>query len=218
MNYKNFTQSSVLFLILLLCCLNSFAQDNKLGVYVIKTETGYLLVQNREKFSYTLEFKGEQIRPLDSDHPSFIIDGKVIQVLNVLNENYWKPKEVLKTEPTTEQYLEAHKIWESDYLSDAFKAKLSVTSEFLEIGQKRKAMFWSFAMPKEVGAPVSHQLFLTTLIGKDVVGINSSPETAENQKPYRNYMIETMNTLKTSEKPFNIKELSTFLKRGETAE
>jgi len=218
MNYKKFTQSSVVFLSFLLCCLNGFAQDNKLGVFVIKTETGYLLVQNREKISYTLEFKGEEIKPLDSDHPSFIIDGKMIQVLNVLNENYWKPKEALKTEPTTEQYLEAHKMWESDYLSDAWKTKLSVTAEFLEIGQKRKAMFWSFAMPKDIGAPFSHQLFLTTLIGKDVVGINSSPDMAENQKSYRTYMVETMNTLKTSEKPFNIKELSTYLKKGETSD
>ncbi len=217
MIYKKFTRPLVLALFITILGLNVFAQE-KLGTFIISTGDGYLIVQNREKISFSLEFKGEKFKPLKSDHPTFMMDGRLIQVVTVLNENYWKPKESSKTDPTPEQFLEAHKVWESDYLGDMMKTKLSVTSEFLEISQNRKAMFWSFPMPKERESPYSHQLFLTTLIGKDVVGINASPDSSENQKSYRTYILDTMNTLKTSEKPFNIKELTTFLKKGDEAD
>jgi hypothetical protein len=214
---KKLTRVLILVLFVLLGGLNVFAQD-KPGISVIRTDTGFLIVQNRVKNSFSLEFKGDEMKPLKGDHPTFIIDGKLVQVVTVDNENYWEPKENSKTEPTAEQLLEAHKVWESDYLGGLLKTKLSVTSEFLEIGQKRKAMFWSFPMPKNINSEYSHQLFLTTLLGKDIVAINASPDTAENRKTYQTYMLESMNTLKTSEKPFNINELRTLFKKGEVAD
>ena len=213
---KKYFRSSILVLYIAFFSLNIFAQE-AVGDFVLKTKDGFLLVQNFEKISFTVEFKGEKIEALSSDHPNFVIDGKLIQVINVPLENFWKPKEALKAEPSTEQLLEAHKTWESDYLGEALKTKLSVTSEIFETSSKRKVMFWTFPMPKTVETPFSHQLFLTTIIGKEVWGINTSPETAETQKSYRDYITTSMNTLKTSDKPFNIKELTESLAKDKPA-
>lgn len=194
------------------------AKDDSLGMYIIRTELGYLIVHNREKDSYSLEFKGTKFEPRKSDHPVFTIDDKLVQVVSVENNNYWKPNANDKKEPSDNDLLEAHKIWERDYLADALKTKLSVTSEIFDIERKRKVMFWSFPMPKEIESDYSHQLFLTTLVGKDILGINASPTSAGVQKAYRDYLIESMNTLKISSKPFNIKELQELLKKGDVVD
>jgi hypothetical protein len=218
MIYKKTFRWLILFLLIAVWAAPGFAQDDKLGTFVIKTETGYLLVHNRDKNSYSLEFKGTRIEPMKSDHPKFLLDGKFVQVVNATNEQFWKPKADSKVQTTPEEYLEAHRVWESDYLGNAMNAKLSVASEFLEIGQKKKALLWSFPMPQEFESPYTHQLFLSTLLGNDVLLLNVSVGGSENQKSIRNYIIETMNTLKTNDKPFNIKELTNFLKKGESAE
>jgi hypothetical protein len=208
---KSYLQSSILVLFFAFFSLNIFAQEG-FGDFVLKTKDGFLLVQNRQKTSFTVDFKGEKIEQVTSDHPNFFIDDKLIQVINVPIANFWKPPAASKIEPTSAQLLEAHKIWESDYLGEALKTKLSVTSENFELVSKRKVMFWSFPMPKTVESPFSHQLFITTVIGgEEIWGINSSPETAEAQKSYRDYITQSMNTLKISSKPFNIKELSETL-------
>jgi len=212
-----FIQSLILITLVALGGLSVFAQG-KFGTSVIKTDGGYLIVQNREKTSFSLEFKGESLKPLKSDHPTFVLDGKLIQVVTVSYKNYWNPAEKSAAEPGIDQLLESHKIWESDYLGEALNAKLSVTSELFEIDRRRKVMFWSFPMPKNLESTYSHQLFLTTLIDKDVVGINASPTRPEEQKAYREFIVASMNTLKTSDKPFNIKELREFLKEGDSAE
>jgi hypothetical protein len=194
------------------------AAEGKLGIYIIRTESGYLVVHNREKDSYSIEFKGENFKPLENDHPVFVVDGKLVQVVSVPHKNYWKPKTEAKNEPTEDELLESHKIWESEYLGGELKAKLSLTSEIFDIERKRKVMYWSFPMPEKLESDYSHQIFLTTLIGKDVLGLNASPKKAGEQKAYRDYLVESMNTLKISSKPFNIKELQEFLKKGDLAE
>src|SRR5215213_4592095 len=116
---KKYFQTLILVACLVFGALSFFAQagektgaDEKLGTYIIRTETGYLVVNNREKDSYSLEFKGENFKPLKSDHPVFVVDGKLIQVVSVPNKNYWKPPTAAKSEPTEAELLESHKIWE----------------------------------------------------------------------------------------------------------
>ena len=217
------------FLILAGCCLcgalsflaqaeDKTSAPENLGTFIIKTESGYLVVHNREKDSYSLEFKGEDFKPLKGDHPVFVVDGRLVQVLSVPSKNYWKPKTDAKNEPTEDELLETHKIWESDYLGSRLNVKLAPTSEIFGLERQRKAMYWSFPMPKELESDFSHQIFLTTLIGKDILGLNASPKIASELKSYREYLVQSMNTLKISSKPFNIKELQMLLKKGDLVE
>lgn len=213
-----FTKKYLQFLILALFMtlagsLNLWAQGAEdppregLGTYILKSEKGFLLVHNRQPISYTIEFKGQTIKPMESDHPVFLIDGQLLQVVSVEREKFLKPTAGSTKEPTVEEVLESHKVWESDYIGESLNAKLSVTSEIFEIMPKRKVMFWSFPMPKEAKAALSHYLFLTTAIGNDILGLNSSIKTPEEQKSSRAYLVESMNTLKTSDKLFIIKDI-----------
>jgi len=190
-------------------------KDDGLGIYIIRTESGYLIVHNREKDSYSIEFRGAKFDPHEGEHPIFTIDDKLVQIVSVANNNYWKPKGNAKNEPTDTELLEAHKIWESEYLGGELKAKLSVTSEIFDIERSRKVMFWSFPMPKALGSDFSHQIFLTTLVNKNIIALNASPKSSGDQKTYREYLVESMNSLKISAKPFNVKELQELLKKGD---
>jgi hypothetical protein len=197
---------------------NQSASKDDLGTFIIKTETGVLIIHNREKDSYSLEFKGAEFDPHEGDHPVFTIDDKLVQIVSVTNNNFWKPKANAKNEPSDNDLLEAHKVWESEYLGGELNAKLSVTSEIFDIERKRKVMYWSFPMPKELGSDFSHQIFLTTLVGKDIIALNASPKKTGEQKAYRDFLVESMNTLKISAKPFNVKELQELLKKGDVVD
>ncbi|MBS1796249.1 MAG: hypothetical protein JSS81_20515 [Acidobacteria bacterium] len=190
-----------------------FGQENATSG-VIGTDDGYLLAYNGLKTSFHIEFKGRDFEKKDSNHPAFWIDGKLIQVIPVTRGDFWKPQPDAKTEPTAEELLEAHRKWESDYIGGQLGIKLAVTSEYLEIGPQRKALFWSFPIPKDLGAPVSHQLFLTTTLGKDVLVLSAGPEKAEDFQAFKSYLLNSMKTLKTSEKPYDIKDLADKIKAG----
>ena len=181
--------------------------DYQEGFYIFKTENGYLFVLNRVKDAYQIEFKGAKLEYIDSHIPTaFNIDDKFLNLLHVLNKNYWGTKSV-KNNPTDDELLETHKIWESEFLGGRYKSKLSVSSEIFNLESGRKVMYWSFPMPKQVDLDYSHRNFLTTLIGKDILGIAGAPKSAADEKAVREYLIETMKTLKVSSKLFNIKEL-----------
>jgi len=177
------------------------------GFYTFKTEKGYLFVLNKEKDAYQIEFKGRKLEYIDKHVPwVFKIDDSFLNLLNVLNKNYWGTKSV-KTNPTDDELFEAHKIWESEFLSGRYKSKLSVSSEIFNLESGRKVMYWSFPVPKPFDSDFSHRNFLTTLIGKDILALCGAPKSAADEKVVRDYLIETIKTLKVSDKPFNIKQL-----------
>lgn len=186
--------------------LGSLAQTAP-GTYMFKTKLGYMVVQNRQQVSFLIEFKGEKLEPLESDHPKFIIDGKRIQIVTVRREEFWQPKEGPEKEPNDEQLLEAHKGWEAEFVGESMKVKLFPISQFLELSPKRKIMFWSLSVPKGVESQVSHYLFLSTVIGRNILSLNAAPETADGQASHRAYLIESMGALQTSDKPYDIQKL-----------
>lgn len=193
-----------------LFCLTLFAvplmaQEDELGTAFIRTGDGFLMVHNGKAVSYTLEFKGNDLKPLEAETVAFTIDKRIVQIVNVARADFWKSADA---KPTDEQLLQSHKAWESDYVADALKAKLSVSAEPIELAGKRKALYWFFPMPKELKSSFSHQVFLTTIVGNDVLGISSSLESAEAQAENKAYLVRSMQTLQTSDKPFNLQELS----------
>ena len=188
-----------------------YPQENSNDSGIIKTKDGFLLISNRNQIPFSLEFKGNSIKPLKSDHPVFIIDGKLWQLVDVSIDEL-KTTENKSKNFTDEENLELHKKWESDYIGNALNKKLSVSSETIEIREKRKAMVWSFEMPKELKSDYSHQIFITTVVGNRIVAISSSIDVGKNLADYKNSLIEIMKTLKTSDKPFDINKVAKEIK------
>lgn len=209
---KHLTHLFILKLILAFGILSAYSQEAPSGGGMIKTDDGFLLVTNRNPTSFTLEFKGDSIRSMEADHPVFVIDEKLWQVVDV-NFGDFRTAESKSKKLTDEENLELHKKWESDYIAASLKTKLSVSkSEVIEISNKRKAMIWSFEMPKEISSDFSHQIFITTVVGDRVVMINASVDVGKSLADSRNGLIEIMKTLKTSDKPFDINKIAQDIK------
>lgn len=205
--------SHIVFLSLLLAFsfISAYSQEADKSGGLIKTKDGFLLINNRNQTPFTLEFKGNSIKPLKSDHPVFLIDGKLWQVIDVSFDEF-KPATNQSKKLTDEENLELHKKWESEYIGNSLNKKLILLSETIEIQDKRKAMIWSFEFPKELKSDYSHQIFITTVIGNRVVAINSSVDAGKNLADYKKILIEIMKTLKTSDKPFDLKKIAQELK------
>ena len=183
-------------------------KQKEFGNYVLKIENGFLLVQNQPSVSFSIEFEGKDFEPFPSDHPKFVLDGKAIQLVTIPCESVWKPKDNLDVNPTVDELLESHKDWETNYLSNALKFKLNTTSSFIEIAPDRKVMVWSFKIPKNSNSSPTNYLFITTVIGENIIGFNSASDDFAGQNSCCEYLLESLKTLKTSNEPYNIEELS----------
>src|SRR5687767_4428921 len=170
---RNLFNFIILNLFITLGFFSAYSQKNIDGGGLIKTEDGFLLITNRTPVSFSFEFKGNSIEPVESDHPVFTLDGKLWQIVDVSLSEF-KVSENKSKKLTDEETLELHKLWESKYIENALNKKLTLLSEIVEIQDKRKAMIWSFEMPKEMVSDFSHQIFMTTIVGDRVVAINSS--------------------------------------------
>lgn len=201
----------ILKLFLAIGFFSAYAQEDVSDGGIIKTRDGFLVIGNRKPSSFSLEFKGNSIKPIESDHPVFVIDGKLWQVVDVSLDEL-KTSENKTKKLSDEENLELHKKWESDYIGNTLNKKLSVSSETIEIQEKRKAMIWSFEMPKELKSDFSHQVFITTVVGNRILAINSSVDVGKDLADYKKSLIEIMKTLKTSDKPFDINKIAQEIK------
>jgi hypothetical protein len=203
----------VLFLQFLLIFSVTAQPSDQNGTTILKTNDGYLIVGNNADISYRIEFKGNKIEAMGNDHPVFMLDGKLMQVVSVAKSNFYKPQ-TGQAKPSETQFLEQHQIWESNYLGEQMKSKLTVKKELLDLNAKKKAMLWSFDMPKEFDSQFNVQMFLTTNLGDNILGINTSLEAKDSQIERRKYLLDAMNTLQISAKPFDIAKISEELKKG----
>lgn len=192
------------FVLMLFSTLTVFPQSA-----AIKTDKGFLFVNNGEKKSFTVEIVGKEVKTVKNKNPLFTVDGNPFQILNVPLTNFTNnPKG-----KTDDDLLELHKIWESDYLSKEFyQAKLTIETQKMNFG-KTKALFWSFKRPRlnqEFGA----DYFLTTIIGNDLIGFLMSGAEMEKAE-IQTFLESIMKSLKISDKPFDIDKLSQQIRKGE---
>jgi hypothetical protein len=209
-------KKSLLILVVALFCRVGAEAQQPYGISFLKTDGGYLMVDNSEDVSFRLEFKGKNFEAVKELNGSgFLIDEVLIQAITARQTEFVKPAPEAKNAPSDEQILQFHKTWESDYLGEQMGSKLIVTQENLEVRPKRKALYWLFSMPPDFESPFTHQLFLTTVIGKKVLAINGSAAKNAPVAELRKYLIGAMETLETSERPFDVKAISEKLKKAD---
>lgn len=176
--------------------------------FSIRTTDGYLFIQNGQDLSFTCEIKGKTIKPIQTgENPAFMIDDILVQILLVQAKNF---------EPTGKveisKLLDVHRDWEIDYLKGIFETTLVPETEKLMI-EGRPNLFWNFKRPKHA-QEYDRDAFITTLIGRDIFGINSPVRIGDNLKAYKDRMVETMKSLKISKTPFDIEKLSEEIKKS----
>lgn len=179
----------------------------------IKTADGYLYIYNTPVRSIMIELKGKEVTPAkNTDLPMFFVDGKLVQIITVDTQSFAAGKPGAGIDET----LEAHKIWESDYLSEQYRQKLKLDSEKVAIGDV-KALFWGFKRPGS-NQSFDRDYFLTTVFGIKLLALSSPIKPSESLAEYRSLLTQIMSTLKVSSQPFDILKIAEDIKNSSKKE
>lgn len=201
---------SVVFLLLYWLPINTMAQQNA-GVTLLKSERGVVLLYNKNSLHFTIEFAGKDIKPADSEQIFLSVDNRMLQlqvadVIEVIGKE--------KSKLSNADILTKHRDWERDFLNITLRSQLKVVSEAIKNPAQRDTLFWHFPMPDGMNEQVSEQTFLTTVIGDKILALNYSVNKDDSISNAQKYLQETMNSLKTSDKPILVKKVQEGLRKN----
>ena len=196
------------------------ARNNPLLVG-IKTYDGILLVWNEKGNYFTVEFKGESLKGKQAKEGGLhiAVDDKLVQIQSALIKNYLPAGPGTLTDNTI---LLKHMQWESGYIQKFFKEqKIKVKIQGLQNIRGRSYYSWEYKFPasfyKDRATPLNQrvrkQLFLTTRNRDHIIILNGTVAAGNDEYEVRQYMIDTMRTLETSAKPYDIKALQARYKK-----
>ena len=69
-------------------------------------------------------------------------------------------------------------------------------------------------MPDGMNQQVKEQLYLTTVSGDFVLLLNCGVELEDNTESAKKYLMETLATLKVSDKPLHVKAIQESIRKG----
>jgi len=189
--------------ICLLSLMISAQQKTTYGKLSIKTAYGYLFISNSSEKSFTLEIRGKEIEVItEGNNRMFYVDEKLLNIVQADTKAFVSANEKL----TEVQILEKHKVWESEFRSQAFKTKLVLKPEPVTV-KDFKTMFWGYARPL-ANEEYDRDYLLTKVVGKEVLALNTSIYIGEKLSDYQKFLVDTLSTLKVSDEPFDVQKLT----------
>jgi len=187
---------------ILFSTINLLAQDGERGG-IIKTDKGILIIWNEPKNNYTLEIKGNKIKPIPDKRIMFLADGKFLQLMTVPKKDFLKKAQ--KQDLDDKAILAAHRDWEAQYLGTVFKETLKVDSSWQKLSNKTDALWWSFEMPSKTNSQAKKQVYLIVSKGDYILLLNSVVTEKVDEKTVQQFLMDTMATLKINKKPLSLK-------------
>lgn len=185
-----------------------FAQDS---TTLLKTDAGILWVHNGGQTNFTIEIKGNDIQPLQ-EFPFISVDKRPMQVHVLAIDEFYQAKP--QSQANSSAILQAHQNWEAEHHSKLLSTKLKVEAEALLVNG-REALFWSYQMPAAHQSDFQAQLFLTIVIGNDLLLLNTPAKTNEPLNTSRTFLLDTLKTIKVSKTIFNIQTLQEEFRQSE---
>jgi hypothetical protein len=181
----------------------------------IKTEKGLLLVWNELDNYYTLEINGKDARQLSDEQVHFMVDNSFLQIVTVEIKEFLSGK---RRKLDDRAILTAHQKWEGKYLEESNKSKLQFETSWNKLDNGSDVLLWSFKLPDSVRENVTEQIYLT-LIKRDHVLLLSTPLTAESDKNAAwALLFRVADSLKTSDKPIDLKALQDAMRKQAAAQ
>ena len=190
-------------LFVLLFVSNLHAQDDEKGG-IVKTDKGILIVWNEPNNNYTIEIKGNEIKPVPEKRIMFFADGKFLQLMTIPKKEVLKKAQKQDLEDKT--ILTAHRDWEAQYLGSVFKETLKIDSSWQKLSNGMDALLWSFEMPAKSNSQAKKQVYLIVSKSDHILLLNSVVTKNVDEKTVQQFLIDTMATLKTSKKPLSLKK------------
>lgn len=165
----------------------------------VKTPEGALFIWNQSGNNFTLEIRGQDVRPNNSSRDVYFkADGIVVQIQCAAISQF-----ISGLRPDGRAILRAHRDWESQYAETTF-GKLTVQSSELDLKSGRETLYWKFEVPEKFKDQWKTRLFLTTINGDYVIVLNGIAKTSSEEDQVKRFLIETMATLRVSDKAFDI--------------
>jgi len=188
-------------LLLVLTPVVSYAQDDNVRG-AVATRSGLLVVWNEPQNNFTIEIKGKAFERVQNDNLAFLMDGKFIQIVTAIDKAFLTDSQQ-QQRLDERAILRAHRDWESKYLGDTASEKLVVDSEEISLSNGKSALLWSFLSPQKDREKVKRQIFLCVCKGESVLVLNGAETTDVDRDTVRRFLLETIATLKTGEKPLS---------------
>lgn len=202
--------------IALVTIANVLAQESeKSGM--IKSAKGILVVWNEPGNYYTIEVVGNNIQPAAQPPPIYFqVDGRFLQIQTAWKSDFLKEEK--GKSPDDKAVLTAHRDWEADYMSQLLKTKLKFVSEWVKLSDGTDALWWTSDVPEKLRTSetsAKKQLYLSVVKRDQVLLLNSVVTRDDNnEKAIRQFLLDTMKTMKSSDKPLSLKEASEQIKKG----
>jgi len=190
-------------LLILFSATNLLAQDDEQGG-IIKTDKGILIIWNEPKNNYTLEIKGNEIKPIPDKRIMFLADGKFLQLMTVPKKDFLKKAQ--KQDLDDKAILTAHRDWEVQYLGGVFKETLKIDSSWQKLSNGMDALWWNFEMPAKEKSQAKKQVYLIVSKGDHILLLNSVVTDKVDEKTVQQFLTDTMATLKIYKKPLSLKK------------
>ena len=180
---------------------------------LIKTDDGMLFVWNINELHLTLAVKGKDIkRANESDHIFLAVDGKPLQIQTAEIRNF--APEAREKKLDDKAVLAAHREWESKYIGELLKSKLTLKSFSVNMSALGPASLWEFDMPEGMNTEVKTQVYVTLVRGDYVLMLNCEATTTTPEVEVRKFLLDTIATLKTSSEPIDVQKVSESIRAG----
>ncbi|HZE64534.1 MAG TPA: hypothetical protein VE056_11670 [Pyrinomonadaceae bacterium] len=189
----------------------AFQQDDVWAL--IKTEDGTLFVWNLHELHFTLAVKGKEIKQVNVPDRIFLaVDGKTLQIQAAQISNFAPNAREKKLD--NKAVLAAHRDWESNYIGELLKNKLTLKSFSVNMSALGAASLWEFDMPEGMNSEAKTQVYVTVVSGDYVLMLNCEATTTTPEVEVRKFLLDTIATLKTSSESIDVQKLSESIRAG----
>jgi hypothetical protein len=166
----------------------------------MKTADGALFIWNQPGNNFTLEIKGQDVRP-NNNSPDvyFKADGIEIQIQSAAIAQFIVGSE---SRPEERAVLALHKNWETQYVEKTLGHITITESTEVKLNTGRSALLWKFDLPEKFRNHGRETIFLTTLNGDYVIVLAANVKVGQDEGHVRQFLSDTMATMKVSDKAF----------------
>jgi hypothetical protein len=212
MKYIKIISIISLTLLVLFSASTLHAQNDEQGG-ILKTDNGILIVWNEPNNNYTIEIKGNDIRPVPDRPFLFFVDGKFLQMKTVAKKDFLKKAQMKDLDDKA--ILTAHRDWEAQYLGGVFKQTLKIDSLWQKLTNGMDALWWNFEMPRNEKGQAKKQVYLIISKGDHILLLNSAVTDKVDEGTAQQFLLDTMATLKINKKPLSLKKAQEQIMKGD---
>lgn len=185
------------------------------GSGAIKTPYGFLHVWNGTNNYYSLEVRGKNVRQIPAPTARFNVDGMFLQIVTAPISEFITAEN--RKALDDKAILEAHRDWEQSFMEKDYKEKLKSDSSWQKLSNGKDALAWQITVPESAHSNVKKQLSLTLMKGDFVLLLGGVVTETISEHDSQQMLINTANTLKTSDDPIDLRPLQQSFREAAAA-